>query len=66
MEPTSKQPKQTSRRSFLTNTLAVGAGTVGAGLLFDRLPAVAAEDTGLRSGDVVILRFLPPTRSSTS
>ncbi len=51
----------TSRRAFLVRTgLAVGAaGTIGAGLLADQVPASAAADSGsLTSGDVAILRFL--------
>jgi hypothetical protein len=45
-----------SRRSFLGTSLAVGAGTVGAGLLAN-VPAVAARG-GLTRGDADILRFL--------
>jgi len=45
-----------SRRSFLGKSLAVGAGTIGAGwLLGDRTPAVAAG--GLTPGDAALLRF---------
>jgi hypothetical protein len=53
-----KPPKRSvSRRSFLGTSLAVGAGTIGAGrLLFDASPALAAG--GLTSGDEAILRFL--------
>ena len=45
-----------SRRSFLGTSLAVGAGTIGAGLL-GNAPAVAARG-GLTRGDADILRFL--------
>src|SRR6187200_1351130 len=45
-----------SRRSFLGTSLAVGAGTIGAGLLANA-PAVAARG-GLTRGDADILRFL--------
>ncbi|MBV9282489.1 MAG: twin-arginine translocation signal domain-containing protein, partial [Chloroflexi bacterium] len=50
----------TSRRAFLGNSLAVGAGAIGAGLLAGRLPAFAQQvsSPGLTSGDVAILRFL--------
>jgi Ferritin-like domain len=45
-----------SRRSFLGTSLAVGAGTIGAGLLANA-PAIAARG-GLTRGDADILRFL--------
>src|SRR5438067_11334518 len=46
-----------SRRSFLGKSLAVSAGTIGAGwLLIDRTPALAAGT--LTPGDAAILRFL--------
>ena len=45
-----------SRRSFLGKSLAVGAGTVGAGLLAN-VSAIAARG-GLTRGDADILRFL--------
>src|SRR5438105_4137636 len=46
-----------SRRSFLGKSLAVSAGTIGAGwLLIDRTPAFAAGT--LAPGDAAILRFL--------
>src|SRR5437667_8295483 len=50
----------TSRRSFLGRGLVVGgAGTVGGGLLVNRLPAFAHVESGsLTKGDVAILRFL--------
>ena len=53
-----KPPKRSvSRRSFLGTSLAVGAGTIGAGLLAN---ATAATDRrgGLTRGDADILRFL--------
>ena len=45
-----------SRRSFLGRSLAVGAGTIGAGLLAN-VPTARASG-GLTSGDAAILRFL--------
>jgi hypothetical protein len=45
-----------SRRSFLRKSLAVGAGTVGAGFLLDTRTAKASG--GLTPGDAAILRFL--------
>jgi Ferritin-like domain len=45
-----------SRRSFLGKSLAVGAGTIGAGLLANT-PAARASG-GLTQGDADILRFL--------
>ena len=45
-----------SRRSFLGKSLAVGAGTIGAGLLANA-PAARASG-GLTRGDASILRFL--------
>ena len=48
-----------NRRSFLRTGLAVGAATLGAGLLAKELPALTAEASGsLSSGDAAILRFL--------
>ena len=44
-----------SRRSFLGKSLAVGAGTVGAGLLTSIRPTEASG--GLTSGDAALLRF---------
>src|SRR3954453_11680839 len=43
-----------SRRSFLGKSLAVGAGTIGGGLLTD----ISADTASLTHGDVAILRFL--------
>jgi len=45
-----------SRRSFLSKSLAVGAGTIGAGLLAN-VPTARASG-GLTRGDADILRFL--------
>src|SRR5467141_4377243 len=45
-----------SRRSFLGKSLAVGAGTIGAGLLANAPTARASS--GLTKGDAAILRFL--------
>src|SRR2546430_14354491 len=44
-----------SRRSFLGNTLAIGAGTMGAGLLASIRTAEASG--GLSPGDAALLRF---------
>src|SRR6201981_1637311 len=45
-----------SRRSFLSKSLAVGAGTIGAGLLANA--ATARASGGLTAGDEAILRLL--------
>jgi hypothetical protein len=50
-----------SRRSFLGKSLAVGAGTMGAGLLANTLAAKDSKGKGkghLKRGDADILRFL--------
>lgn len=47
-----------SRRTFLRQGLAVGAGTLGAGLLAGGAPVVAQAASGLTKGDAAILRFL--------
>src|SRR5258708_30790625 len=50
-----------SRRSFLGKSLAVGAGTMGAGLLAKTLTAQVSDANsrgGLTRGDADILRFL--------
>src|SRR6266702_5959397 len=44
-----------SRRSFLGNTIALGAGTMGAGLLASIRTAKASG--GLSTGDAALLRF---------
>src|SRR5437899_9115036 len=44
-----------SRRSFLGNTIAIGAGTMGAGLLASIRTAEASG--GLTAGDAALLRF---------
>src|SRR6266436_9939968 len=44
-----------SRRSFLGNTIALGAGTIGAGLLSSIRTAEASG--GLSTGDAALLRF---------
>ncbi len=44
-----------SRRSFLGNTIAIGAGTMGAGLLASIRTAEASG--GLTPGDAALLRF---------
>src|SRR5262245_9780258 len=44
-----------SRRSFLSKTIALGAGTVGAGLLSGIRAAEASSS--LSSGDAALLRF---------
>lgn len=50
----------TSRRAFLRKGVALGAGTLGAGLLANVSPsALAAESSGaISKGDAAILRFL--------
>src|SRR4051795_9481093 len=45
-----------SRRSFLTKTIALGAGTVGAGLL-NSVRAEEAAGSSLSPGDAALLRF---------
>jgi hypothetical protein len=54
-----RPPKSSiSRRSFLGKSLAVGAGTIGAGLLVNGLaPATAEASGGLTPGDAALLRF---------
>src|SRR3954469_7948239 len=49
-----------SRRSFLGKSLAIGAGTIGAGLLANVSAATSkiAKGGGLSKGDADILRFL--------
>ena len=46
-----------SRRSFLGKSLAVGAGTIGAGLLTN-VPTARAQQAAPTQGDLDILRFL--------
>ena len=46
-----------SRRSFLGKSLAVGAGTIGAGLLANT-PTARAQQDAPTQGDFDILRFL--------
>src|SRR5438874_11110077 len=48
-----------SRRSFLGKSLAVGAGTIGAGLLTNA-PTARAQQAAPTQGDFDILRFLAP------
>src|SRR6266581_3904206 len=56
VEKKSKTRKRSiSRRSFLGSTIALGAGTVGAGLLGSIRTAKASG--GLSSGDAALLRF---------
>src|SRR6185369_1710023 len=45
-----------SRRSFLGKSLALGAGTMGAGLLAET--AIASASAGITQGDIAILRWL--------
>jgi len=45
-----------SRRSFLGKSLALGAGTMGAGLLAET--AMASASAGITQGDIAILRWL--------
>ncbi|MDB5058484.1 MAG: hypothetical protein JWO59_1956 [Chloroflexi bacterium] len=68
MEQSLKRPNDgTSRRSFLRTGLAVGAATVGTGLLSNGIPAYAKGKEGreeregsrqVTRGDVAILRYL--------
>jgi hypothetical protein len=56
LEERTKSPKSSiSRRSFLGKSLAVGAGTIGAGLLANAPTARASG--GLTPGDAALLRF---------
>ena len=56
LEKRSKSRKRSiSRRSFLGNTIALGAGTIGAGLLSSIRTAEASG--GLSTGDAALLRF---------
>ena len=51
--------KHANRRSFLKNSLAASAATVGVGMLSNGLSALGAEhDRGITEGDASILRFL--------
>jgi hypothetical protein len=51
--------KHGNRRSFLKNSLAAGAATVGVGLLSNGLSALGAvPGGGITAGDAAILRFL--------
>jgi hypothetical protein len=51
--------KHANRRSFLKNSLAASAATVGVGMLSSGLSALGAEhDRGITEGDASILRFL--------
>jgi hypothetical protein len=48
-----------NRRSFLKNSMAVSAATVGAGFISKGLTALGADhDGGISEGDAAILRFL--------
>src|SRR5437868_14560593 len=62
VDSTTQPPKRfLSRRSFLGKSLAVGAGTMGAGLLANTLLAKEGNEKGkghLKKGDPAILRFL--------
>src|SRR5678810_206463 len=57
LEDNYKKPRRRfiSRRSFLSKTIALGAGTVGAGLLSSIRPAEASSS--LSPGDAALLRF---------
>src|SRR5438876_6711932 len=50
-----RRKRSISRRSFLGNTIALGAGTMGAGLLASIRTAEASG--GLSTGDAALLRF---------
>jgi len=52
-------PKRADRRSFLRNSMAASAATVGVGLLSSGLTALGADrDEEITEGDAAILRFL--------
>lgn len=57
MHESTKVSKGFSRRSFLGQSLALGAGTLGAGMFGSNL-AFAEEGGRLSKGDAAILRFL--------
>jgi hypothetical protein len=51
--------KHADRRSFLKNSMAASAATVGVGLLSNGLSVLLADhDAGITEGDAAILRFL--------
>src|SRR5262245_31521389 len=52
------QPRRRSisRRSFLGQSFAIGAGTIGVGLIGDR-PMIEPDSHGLTPGDAALLRF---------
>jgi hypothetical protein len=54
-QKTKRPVSSLSRRSFLGKSLAVGAGTIGAGLLTNVTTAKASG--GLTAGDAALLRF---------
>src|SRR4029079_3209088 len=58
LEDNYKKPRKRfiSRRSFLSKTIALGAGTVGAGLL-NSVRAEEAVGSSLSPGDAALLRF---------
>ena len=58
LEDNYKKPRKRfiSRRSFLSKTIALGAGTVGAGLL-NSVRAEEAVGSSLSAGDAALLRF---------
>src|SRR4029077_1798706 len=53
---TKRRKSYLSRRSFLRKSLAVGAGTIGAGLL-GSIPSTKGSRGGLSRGDAALLRF---------
>jgi hypothetical protein len=53
---TKRRQNYVSRRSFLRKSLALGAGTIGAGLL-GSIPSTKASRGGLTPGDAALLRF---------
>src|SRR5690242_10279552 len=59
-ERNGKSPRRyVSRRSFLGRTIALGAGTMGAGWLSSiRTAAAAASSGALSPGDAALLRFV--------
>jgi hypothetical protein len=58
-QPELKNHKHANRRSFLKNSLAASAATVGVGMLSSNLSAWGASPAaGITAGDAAILRFL--------
>jgi Ferritin-like domain len=59
MKDSANRLKRPDRRSFVKNGLAMGAATVGVGLLVDTIPAFTQVRPGrITPGDAAILRYL--------